>query len=352
MFIKESICISPQPTFPSQFAASTLTEHQGNKYYALEPPYEGLIHPGALRRMGKAVKMGVAAGTYLLKNTGPTDGIIIGTANGGLEDCIKFLNQIVDYDEGTLTPTNFVQSTPNALAGQLALIHSNHGYNITHAHGGLSFENAIMDATLLFEQAEADRLLVGCVEEISEYNHAIDLASGLFKKEMTTSHSLLSSETKGTVNGEGAALFFLERTPSRHHQTRIKDLASISYLAPKQLIPYWDAFLERQGLEKDEIGALILGYNGDYDSRFWYDQVRSQLPESTPVFSFKNACGEYPTAAGFAVWLGQQILENKPVPEELMLGGQKNGDIRKVVIYNHYRQIQHSFILLDTYRSA
>src|SRR5690606_5926291 len=104
------------------------------------------------------------------------------------------------------------------------------------------------------EQAEADRLLVGCVEEISEYNHAIDLASGLFKKEMTTSHSLLSSETKGTVNGEGATLFFLERTPSRSHQTRIKDLASISYLAPKQLIPYWDAFLERQGLEKDEIG--------------------------------------------------------------------------------------------------
>src|SRR5690606_36546941 len=281
MFIKESICISPQPTFPSQFAASTLTEHQGNKYYALEPPYEGLIHPGALRRMGKAVKMGVAAGTYLLKNTGPTDGIIIGTANGGLEDCIKFLNQIVDYDEGTLTPTNFVQSTPNAIAGQLALMHDNSGYNITHAHGGLSFENALIDAVLLFEQLEANSLLVGSIEEISDYNHNIDQLSGFFKKEITSSSSLLSSVTKGTVNGEGAAMFLLEREQSAESQARILETTHISFADPELVFEHFTNLLRRNNLEYNQIDGLILGYNGDIASAGWYDNLRKYFSDET-----------------------------------------------------------------------
>ena len=62
-----------------------------------------------------------------------------------MEDCIKFLNQIVEYKEGLLTPANFVQSTSNAAAAQIALVTKNHQYNITHVHRGLAFENALMD---------------------------------------------------------------------------------------------------------------------------------------------------------------------------------------------------------------
>ena len=66
-----------------------------------------------------------------------------------MEDCIKFLNQIIDYEEGLLTPGNFVQSTPNAIAAQLGLMTANKGYNITHVHRGLSFENALLDTILM-----------------------------------------------------------------------------------------------------------------------------------------------------------------------------------------------------------
>jgi len=346
MYIKESICISPQETFPSRFATETLIEHQGNKYFAVEPSYEGLIPMGALRRMGKAVRMGVAAGTSLLRNEPDTDGIIIGTANGGLEDCIKFLNQIVDYNEGTLTPTNFVQSTPNALAGQLALIHKNHGYNITHSHGGLSFENAVIDAFLQFEQQETRQLLVGSIEEISEYNYAIDLKSGLYKEEMTTSKTLLSSNTKGTVCGEGAAMFLFEKESSRQGQIRIADLSHTSYARPERLHQHLNRFLERNGLNFSDIEGLILGYNGDEKANAWYDGVKSAFPETVALYTFKNACGEYPTASSFALWMAQQILQGNPIPDELIL---RESEIspRKILIYNHYRGIQHSFILLD-----
>ena len=78
----------------------------------MEPDYPG-IPAGVKRRMGKSVRMAVGAAFPLLK---------ISAAgwyhhrngewrNGRL---IKFLNQIIEYNEGLLTPANFVQSTSNA----------------------------------------------------------------------------------------------------------------------------------------------------------------------------------------------------------------------------------------------
>ena len=46
--------------------------------------------------------------------------IILGTATGGLSGGMNFLKQIMDYKEKTLSPTNFIQSTPNAIAGTIA----------------------------------------------------------------------------------------------------------------------------------------------------------------------------------------------------------------------------------------
>jgi hypothetical protein len=87
-----------------------------------------------------------------MENAKGLDGIIIGTANAGMEDCFHFLKQMVDYNEGLLTPGNFVQSTTNALAGQLGMMKHNTGYNITHVHLGLAFENALLDAAMRLEE--------------------------------------------------------------------------------------------------------------------------------------------------------------------------------------------------------
>ena len=86
--------------------------------------------------------MGVGTGMKLLL-TNKVDGILIGTANGGIEDSIVFLNQIHDFEEGRLTPTNFVQSTYNAIAGMIGMITANKGYNATHVHRGQAFENVV-----------------------------------------------------------------------------------------------------------------------------------------------------------------------------------------------------------------
>ena len=119
MYIHKSTCISPQQTF-FDVDLVKLNLSINNILNVVEPKYED-IPLNILRRMGKAVRMGVGAALPLIKDSKNIDGIIIGTANGGMEDCIKFLNQIVQFEEGRLTPTNFVQSTPNAIAAQIGL---------------------------------------------------------------------------------------------------------------------------------------------------------------------------------------------------------------------------------------
>ena len=143
-YIQQANCVSPQQTF-QQVDISALRQPQDHQLLAIEPTYKG-IPPALLRRMSKPVRMGMGAAFPLLKQLPAPDGIIIGTANAGMQDCFHFLKQIVDYNEGLLSPGNFVQSTPNALAAQLGMMSQNKGYNITHVHLGLAFENAMIDA--------------------------------------------------------------------------------------------------------------------------------------------------------------------------------------------------------------
>src|SRR4051794_27018158 len=105
-YIHQTRCISPQQMFLN-VNIELLNPSVENKLKVVEPAYEGIPF-SILRRMGKAVRIGVGAAMPLIQNTPGLNGIVIGTANGGMEDCIKFLNQIIEYNEGTLTPTNFV----------------------------------------------------------------------------------------------------------------------------------------------------------------------------------------------------------------------------------------------------
>lgn len=144
---------------------------ENNLIHAIEPKYEN-IPLGQLRRMGKALRMGVGTGMKLLSQY-PADGILIATANGGIEDSIMFLNQIMEYEEGRLTPTHFVQSTYNAIAGMMGIINKNTGYNATHVHRGIAFENAVLDAAMLLNENPAHQYIVGGVDEISARNHRL-----------------------------------------------------------------------------------------------------------------------------------------------------------------------------------
>jgi hypothetical protein len=158
LYIHQTSCISPQQTF-GDVDIEYLHESVNNQMQIIEPAYKN-IPSGVLRRMSRNVKIGIAAALPLLEQT-KVEGIIIGTANGGMEESIKFLNQIVEYNEGLLTPGDFVLSTANAVASQISLMTANKSYNTTHVHRGFSFENALLDAAMLIKENPDQNILVG-----------------------------------------------------------------------------------------------------------------------------------------------------------------------------------------------
>lgn len=346
MFITDLKAISPQLSYRNEFLEGARIDHAEKVYHVQEPDYMEFIPAGLLRRMGKAVRMGVGAGLPLVKAHPDLDGVLIGTANGGLEDCIKFLNQIVEYDEGVLTPTNFVQSTPNAIAGQLALMGGNRGYNITYTNGGLSFENSVLDALLLFEEGEAKKLLIGGLEEISDYNYNIDSLAGKFKDEIVSDRELLQSKTAGTVCGEGASLFVVEATAEKAY-AQLVDVTQTTYPEKVTLEMLIDQMLERQDLRREDIDTLMLGYNGDINHKHWYDFVGDTLFPAANTLSFKNLIGDYRSCSSFAVWLSAHLLNGSEnfLPHIALRTVHRSG-ISRILVYNHFDGVRHGCMLL------
>ena len=350
MYITDLKAISSQDTYSSNFLEGDIREIKNTTFDAFEPNYLEFIPKGLLRRMGKAVRMGVGVGLPLVKKHNDIDGIIIGTANGGLEDCIKFLNQIVEYDEGVLTPTNFVQSTPNAVAGQLALMGQNNSYNITYTNGGTSFENAILDALLLFEENNAEKLLIGGLEEISDYNYNIDLQADKYKDELVSNLELLDSKTKGTVCGEGANLFIVEKD-AKDYFAEIIDIEQITYPNFDDLSLLLETMLEKNNLSIDDIDSVMLGYNGDIRHNKWYDFVGKELLANASQYSFKNLIGDFRSVSSFAVWLSAHLLNGTLKDESSILIEKKEGNKASKkkyhLIYNNFDTVRHGFILLS-----
>ncbi len=274
-----------------------------------EPDYTGIIPSNVLRRMGKAVRLGMGVALPIIQKN-PIDAIIMGTANGGLEDCIKFLNQIVEFEEGVLTPTNFVQSTPNALAGQLAILTQNHCYNNTHTNNALSFENALIDLKLQFE--DNDRIqnaVVGAVDEISAYNFTIDCLTGIFIKKDQVAKNWVLENYDGAIAGEGATMFYLTKH-SNSSTVQIKDISIRLLLDEHEILENIKGFLLKNQLSVNDIHVISTGRNGDKRYQSIYDQVEALFP-SAALNHFKSKCAEYKTATGFAVYEAFQTLQHQ-----------------------------------------
>lgn len=339
MFVKDVYAISPQLTFNLAFENGEIVEINADRYLAQEPNYLEFIPSGQLRRMGKAVRMGIGAGLPLIQRHSKLDGIIIGSANGGLEDCIKFLNQIVDYEEGVLTPTNFVQSTPNAMAGQLAILSDNSGYNSTHTNGSLAFENALIDAQLQLQQGtNTTAFLVGSVEEISEYNYNIDVHAGRYKGIATNNTSLLNSTTDGTICGEGATTFIISND-ANNALAEIIAINQITYPTAKELQELIQSLLQENGLNTAAIDTLVLGNNGDGRLDHWYNETVSPLFTVAQTLHYKQFVGDYRTVSAFGLYFTVQHMLG-------LLTSNTKERPKFALIYNHFDGIRHGFILV------
>ena len=349
-YIHQTTCISPQRSF-GEIKIDELRESVGNKLTVIEPSYSG-ISPAVLRRMGKSARMGAGAAQPLFKPAAAANGIIIGSGNGGMEESVKFLKQIIEYDEGMLTPGSFVQSTSNAIASQAALSTGNKGYNITHVHRGLAFENAVIDAGLMIKENPSHTYLLGGVDEISAYNYNLESLEGWYKKEEVSNRQLYEGNSAGSIAGEGAAMFLVNGNGT-NALAQVRAVLTLHSREEKDVLNMLQHFLNTHLPPGEKIGLLISGENGDNRFLHFYAGCEGLAGSDATVVRYKHMSGEYPTASACALWLACTV-PFLPLPPHHMIkkGSSKNGKNGKggnkhTLIYNNHKGSQHSLMLVS-----
>ena len=200
IYIQGTGCVSPLETAAAgPFPAVVNPAYDGARLKVQDPDYKQWIDVKLIRRMSRIIKMGVAAAALSLKDAGveKPDAIITGTAYGCLDDTGVFLTKMINQQEEMLTPTAFIQSTHNTVAGQIALMLGCHAYNNTFVHKAFSFESALLDSIMILKEGQSKHILVGAMDEITNHSFAIISRFNRFKKEQTSHTELLHSNTPG-----------------------------------------------------------------------------------------------------------------------------------------------------------
>jgi 3-oxoacyl-(acyl-carrier-protein) synthase len=351
IYIRSSACVSPQNTFGTEGFLDAPVEYHDTRLPIIAPDYTKYIDAKSARRMSHVIKMGVAAAKECLElgKIEMPGAIITGTALGCLEDTLTFMERMIDMDEQMLPPTAFIQSTHNTVAAQIALMLKCHNYNNTFVHKGISFESALIDAIMLLNEQEANDILVGGVEEMTDASYKVLGRLGLFKRWPLSNFELFNTPTNGTIGGEGASFFVLSDKRSEDNLAAFD--AVETFYGPKdqaEIETKISTFLLRNKVALDEIDLVITGRNGDIKNDMIYAGLNNSIFKGHAIANYKHLCGEYAVSTSFALWLAANILKRQMVPESIIERATNNSPSpQKILIYNHYLNTYHSLILIS-----
>ncbi|MFD2871784.1 beta-ketoacyl synthase chain length factor [Mucilaginibacter ximonensis] len=350
IFIRSAAAITAQKTFGNVPFLNELIEYDDVRLSAIEPDYKDYIDPKLARRMSRMVKMGVASALQCLRqgNTEMPGAIITGTALGCQEDTVTFLTRIIEMQEEMLPPTAFIQSTHNTVAAQIALSLKCHSYNNTFVHKGISFESALLDATLLLKEGDANDILVGGTEEMTDTAFKILSRLGLYKRRPLSNADLYKTETTGTIGGEGAVFFLFSDRPSADNLAEL--VATKVFYKPQtseDILLNINSFLADNLISTEDIDLIITGKNGDMKNDAVYNDSLSALFSDTSQANYKHLTGDYQVSVSFALWLAANIIKRGEVPALVADGAIKRTSPKKILIYNHYQNNYHSLMLVS-----
>lgn len=318
---------------------------------AVSPNYKKFIKPMALRRMSKAIKMGVTAAKIALKEADIEipSAIITGTGEGCKQDTEKFLENMLKQEEKLLTPTSFIQSTHNTIGGQIALNLGCKNYNVTYTQNAVSLETALLDAQMQFdENPDLNSVLVGGVDEISEKITSFKKLDNQLKSKPIKNVDLYNEDSKGTITSEGSHFFVFSK------ERRLNTYAEFQSVSIKNTIPLEkinreiEDFLQCHGLDVTSIDLVILGVNGDNRFDHYYKNLQQNLFKDTAQLGYKHLVGDFDTISGFALYLAANILRSSGIiPEIFKLNKVECNVSKNILIYNQYLGKDHSLILLS-----
>jgi 3-oxoacyl-(acyl-carrier-protein) synthase len=349
IYINGAASISPQ----SWTSYTNFNERQNNYseklLVALKPNYKDFIKPMQARRMSKTVKNSIVAASMAMDQAQITspEAIITGSGLGVVGDTQDFLEKMLDNNEQFLTPTSFIQSTHNTPAAHIAARISCHAYNYTYVNRGHSFENAMQDALMHLAEGKK-QILAGGSDEMTEQYFFITQKAGWWKKEAVDSDQIFRSETQGAICGEGTHFFVLSKEKSELTQSALIDIETFYKPQSQEDIKNRiNAFLDKNQIKSEDIDLVLLGNSGDFESDKVYKDLQDTFFTNNALAGFKHLCGEYHTASAFALWLANAVLKTQTFPSFIRLNNKEPKHLKKILIYNHYFNINHSLMLVS-----
>ena len=318
MYITASSTISHQPTFQSKGFSSELSI-LNQPSSILHPDYTAFIPAASRRRMSDVLKMAIACSKDCLEQTGveQPDAIIVGTCMGCNVFTKKFLDNIISSKGGLISPTPFILSLHNTIAGQISLLLGNHNYNMTHTQNSLSFEQALIDGMLCIKD-EYSNVLVGAADEMENELYNINAR-------------LNTQDIHPTC---GASFFILSSEKPNTAAINLTDVGSFGLM--NDLPAIINDFINSNDLTADEIDLVLYSSSNekamnDLSGIFNYNKL----------FDYQKISGTYFTNSAFAMNYGVDILSQGKHPLF-------DKSIGRVLICNNLIPENMGLILLET----
>ena len=340
--------ISPQKTFDPDVFLTEITQYDKNVLTCVAPDFKAYINPIQMRRLSRMLRIGLSAATICLRDSkvNMPEGIIVGTGYGFLDETAKFLRELLSQREAQLTPTYFMQSTTNALAGLVALTIKCMGYNNTYASKGFAFENALTDAMMQLSENPSANFLIGAYDEAAEIQYNASQRASHFKTEFINNLSLFDTRTKGSIQGEGSAFFMMSGQVSPSTWCVLSGMKLLYKPDQTELQTELENFLRENDVDSKQIDLMVNGMSGDVEHDGFLRPLIAGF-QHTPQARFKHLCGEHTTATSFALWLAASIIKKQEVPEIVKVPGSKEtGRLDTILVVNQYMAKSFTFILL------
>ncbi len=285
MWVKAFSTISHQPTFRNiGFSGEMLALHPSSKL--ISPDYSVFIPAMERRRMSDVLKMSIVCSIDCLEKSeiSKPDAIIVGTSMGCCIHTKNFLEKIVSANGDLLSPTSFIVSTHNTIAGQISLLLKTHCYNMTHTQNSLSFEQSLIDASLCLSTGYNNVLVGGAdEEELTIYN----MKARLNKEDL---HFTC-----------GASFFVLTNEKDNADSIKIVDVSSFG-LTNDVLMMITD-FLVINSLNMAEIDLVLYASSGKNKT-----QDLNNLFGANKLFDYQKITGTYYTNSAFALNIGIDVI--------------------------------------------
>jgi hypothetical protein len=266
----------------------------------VSPDYKNYISPASLRRLSPVLRMALTAAKECQAAINEEiDSISVGTALGCLVDTEKFLVTFHTSTSDTLSPTAFIQSTHNTIAGQISLELKNHSYNMTHTQNNLSFEVALVDAIMCCKEGRS-HVLLGAADE------AIDFLK-LLQPAVIHSDLPLTS---------GATFMIVGPQKNRFGIGFLDCSVDFNSTNIAQSVKH---FLDKNGLKAGDIDQTLVS--------------SQELVEDFPgSINYLNYSGLYFSASAFAVHMGHDWLKKEQKKYVLIINEQIKGKLGLILL--------------------